>query len=67
MTSPHPICPKHDAAMVAHVPYPKAVSYPDGYIHFRCANLDCSIVYVVGASDGLYVLEPNGKLKLYAD
>jgi hypothetical protein len=51
--------------MVPHVPYPKDVSYPQGYIRFRCPNLDCSIVYVVGVFDGLYVLEPNGKLKLW--
>ncbi len=67
MNSTIHICPKHDTAMVPHVPFPKDVSYPQGYIRFRCANLDRSIVYVVGAFEGLYVLEPNGKLKVYAD
>jgi hypothetical protein len=52
--------------MTPHVPYPKDVSYPEGYIRFRCPNLNCPIVYVVGVVDGLYVLEPNAKLKLYA-
>jgi hypothetical protein len=65
MTSTLPICPKHDALMVPHIPYPKDASYPQGYIRFRCPNLDCSIVYVEGASAGLYRLEPSGKLKLY--
>jgi hypothetical protein len=60
-----PFCPKHDAPMVPHIPYPKDVSYPQGYIRFRCPNLGCSIVYVVGVLDGLYVLEPSGKLRLY--
>lgn len=59
-----PVCPKHDGPMVPHIPYPKDVSYPQGYIRFRCPNLDCPIVYE-GAFDGLYVLERNGKLKLY--
>jgi hypothetical protein len=60
-----PVCPKHDGPMVPHIPYPKDVSYPQGYIRFRCPNLGCSIVYVVGVLDGLYVLEPSGKLRLY--
>jgi len=60
-----PLCPKHDAAMMPHVPYPKDASYAEGYIRFRCANLGCAIVYVVGVFDGLYVLQPNGKLKVY--
>jgi len=51
--------------MVPHVPYPKDASYPQGYIRFRCPNLDCPIVYVEGAFAGLYVLEPTGKLKPY--
>ena len=62
-----PLCPKHDAVMVSHVPYPKDVSYAEGYIRFRCPNLSCPVVYVVGAFDGLYLLQPNGKLKVYAD
>jgi hypothetical protein len=49
--------------MVPHVPYEKDVSYPQGHIRLRCPNLDCSIVYVVGTFDGLYVLESSGKLK----
>lgn len=60
-----PTCPKHDVSMVPNIPYPKDVSYPQGYIRFRCPNLNCSIVYVVGAFGGLYVVEPNGKLKVY--
>jgi hypothetical protein len=62
-----PVCPKHETSMVPHVPFPKDVSYPQGYIRFRCPNLDCSIVHVVGAFEGLYVLEANGKLKPYLD
>ena len=53
--------------MVPHIPYLKDVSYVEGYIRFRCPNLNCAIVYVVGTFDGLYVLEPSGKLKLYTD
>ena len=53
--------------MVPHIPFLKDVSYPQGYIRFRCPNLGCSIVYVVGAFEGLYVLEANGKLKVYLD
>ena len=61
-----PLCPKHDTTMMPHVPYPKGVSYAEGYIRFRCPNLGCAIVYVVGARDGLYVLEPTGKLKVFS-
>jgi hypothetical protein len=50
--------------MVPHVPLPNDVIFPQGYIRFRCPNLDCPIVYVVGVFDGLYVLDPNGKLKV---
>jgi hypothetical protein len=53
--------------MVPHIPYPKDVSHAEGYIRFRCPNLDCSIVYVEGALEGLYVLEPTGKLKSYTN
>ena len=60
-----PACPKHETPMAPHVPSPKGASYPQGYIRFRCPNLDCSIVYVEGAPAGLYVLEPSGKLKPY--
>ena len=67
MNNTLPICPKHDTAMVPHVPFPKDVSYPQGNIRSRCPNLDCPIVYVEGTFDGLYVLEVNGKLKVYAD
>lgn len=58
-------CPKHGVLMVPNVPYLKDVSYPQGYIRLRCPNLNCLIVYVVGACEGLYVLEPNSKLKVY--
>jgi hypothetical protein len=61
-----PVCPKHETPMVPHVPFPKDVSYPQGCIRFRCPNLDCSMVYVSGAFDGLYTLEPDGKLKGYS-
>jgi hypothetical protein len=33
----------------------------------RWPNLNCPIVYVVGAFEGLYVLEANGKLRVHAD
>jgi hypothetical protein len=52
--------------MVPHVPYPKNVSYPQGYIRFRCPNLDCSIVYVEGAFARFYLLDEAGRLKLYS-
>ena len=64
MNNTLPICPKHKTPMVPHVPLPNDVSFPQGYIRFRCPNLDCSIVYVVGVFDGFYMLEPNGKLKV---
>ena len=51
--------------MVPHIPFLKAVSYPEGYIRFRCPNLDCSIVYVEGAFDGIYVLKPDGSLTVH--
>ena len=63
--NPIPACPKHDAPMVPHVPFPTDASYPQGYIRFRFPSLDCPIVYVVGAFEGLYVFEPNGKLTVY--
>jgi hypothetical protein len=52
--------------MVPHVPLPNDVIFSQGYIRFRCPNLDCSIVYVEGAFGGLYVVEPNGRLKVFA-
>jgi hypothetical protein len=52
--------------MVPHIPLLKAVSYPEGYIRFRCPNLDCSIVYVEGSFDGIYVLKPDGSLTVHS-
>jgi hypothetical protein len=52
--------------MVPHIPFPKDVSYPEGYIRFRCPNLSCAVVHVTGALDGFYVLDPSGKLKPFS-
>jgi hypothetical protein len=55
-------CPKHETFMVPYAE-PLRANRPQGTISFRCANLDCSIVYVTGAFEGLYTLEGNGNLK----
>lgn len=57
-------CPKHETFMVPHIASLRA-QRPQGTISFRCANLDCSIVYVTGMFEGLYTLEINGNLKPY--
>src|SRR4029077_15258567 len=58
------VCPRHKTFMVPHVE-PLRAERPQGTITLRCANLDCSIVYVSGAFGGLYILEANGNLKPY--
>jgi hypothetical protein len=57
-------CPEHNTFMVPHTE-PLRAERAQGTITLRCANLDCSIVYVAGAFEGLYILETNGKLRPY--
>jgi hypothetical protein len=57
-------CPKHDTFMVPHTD-PLDVKRSQGKVSFRCANLDCSIVYVTGTFAGLYTLDERGKLTPY--
>jgi hypothetical protein len=58
------VCPQHNTYLVPHTE-PLRARRAQGTIDFRCANLDCSIVHVTGAFEGLYVLESNGNLKPY--
>jgi hypothetical protein len=62
----YPTCPKHETIMVPHTE-PLRARRAQGTIDFRCANLDCSLVYVSGPFEGLYALESNGNLKAYLD
>jgi hypothetical protein len=62
-----PICPEHDSLMVEYSFEPWEAILPQGTMEvFRCPNLDCSIVYVTGAAEGLYTLEPRCTLKPYS-
>ncbi len=41
---------------------------PQGTLEaFECPNLECSIVYITGAAEGLYTLEPKCTLKPYSN
>ena len=61
-----PICPEHDSFMVEYNFEPWEAILPQGTVEvFRCPNLECSIVYVTGAAEGFYVLEPRCTLKRY--
>jgi len=42
-----------------------AANSSQGTVGFQCPNLDCAVVYVTGALEGLYTLEAGGKLKPY--
>ena len=62
-----PICPKHDSYMIEYNFEPWEAVLPQGALEaFRCPSLGCSIVYVTGAAEGLYTLEPRGMLKPYS-
>jgi hypothetical protein len=62
-----PICPNHDSFMIEHNFEPWEAVLPQGTLQaFRCPTLGCSIVYVTGAAEGLYMLEPRGTLKPYS-
>jgi hypothetical protein len=59
-----PICPKHDSFMIEYNFEPWEAVLPQGTLEaFRCPNLGCSNVYITGAAEGLYTLEPRGTLK----
>jgi len=59
-----PICPKHDSFMIEYTFEPWEAVLPQGTLEaFRCPSLGCSIVYLTGAAEGLYTLEPRGTLK----
>ena len=61
-----PICPKHDSFMIEYNFEPWEAVLPQGTLQaFRCPSLGCSIVYLTGAAEGLYTLEPRGTLKPY--
>jgi hypothetical protein len=61
-----PICPKHDTFMVEYSFEPWEAILPLGTLEaFRCPNLECSIIYITGAAEGLYTLEPRGALRPY--
>ena len=63
-----PICPKHDSFMVEYSFEPWEAVLPQVTLEvFRCPNLGCSIVYVTGAAEGLYTLEPGCTLKPYSN
>jgi hypothetical protein len=62
-----PICPKHDNFMIEYNFEPWEAVLPQGTLEaFRCPSLGCSIVYLTGAAEGLYTLEPRGTLKSYS-
>jgi hypothetical protein len=49
-----PICPKHDKFMVEYNFEPWEALLPEGGMEVsRCPILECSIVYVTGAAEGL--------------
>jgi hypothetical protein len=63
-----PICPKHDSFMIEYNFEPWEAVLPQGTLEaFRCPSLGCSIVYLAGAAEGLYTLEPRGTLKPYSN
>ena len=63
-----PVCPEHDTFMVEYTFEPWEAILPQGTLEaFRCPNLDCSIVYITGAAEGLYILDPRCTLKLYSN
>jgi hypothetical protein len=62
-----PICPKHDTFMVEYSFEPWEAILPLGTLEaFRCPNLECSIIYITGAAEGLYTLQPRGALKPFS-
>ena len=55
-----PICPKQDSFMIEYNFEPWEAVLPQGTPEaFRCPNLGCSIVYLTGAAEGLYMMEPR--------
>jgi hypothetical protein len=62
----YPACPQHDISMVPHAFDTRDVRLVQKTIEgFRCPNLDCSIIYVVGTLEGFYTFEPSGHLTPY--
>jgi hypothetical protein len=62
----YPACPEHRISMVPHTFDTRDVSLLQKTVEgFRCPNLDCSIVYLVGTLKGFYTLEPSGHLTRY--
>ena len=63
---PIPGCPIHSTFMVPCTPEEMVSNLQGLGTCFRCANLDCEILYVYdGASEGYYKLEPTGRLTRY--
>jgi len=63
-----PICPKHNKFMVEYSFEPWEVLLPQGTLEvFRCPNLECLIVYITGAAEGVYVIEPRSTLTPYSN
>jgi hypothetical protein len=67
-TDAFPICPKHNNIMVEYTFEPWEAILPEGTLEvFRCRNLECLIVYITGAAEGLYSIEPRCTLKPYSN
>jgi len=63
---PIPGCPIHSTFMVPCTSEEMVSNLQGLGTCFRCANLDCEILYVYdGASEGYYKLEPTGRLTRY--
>jgi CheY-like chemotaxis protein len=61
---PIPVCPKHATFMVPHTFEIEPMRLWHGLKKgFRCANLDCQLVYIFGESEGYYTIEPSGELR----
>jgi CheY-like chemotaxis protein len=65
-TSPIPVCPKHATFMVPHTFEIEPLNLWHGPKKgFRCANLDCRLVYIFGESEGYFIADASGGLRAY--
>jgi DNA-binding NarL/FixJ family response regulator len=63
-TNPIPVCPKHATFMVPHTFEIEPLNLWHGLKRgFRCANLDCRLVYIFGESKGYYIVDASGDLR----
>jgi hypothetical protein len=63
-TTPVPVCPIHATFMVPCIPEHEAQRIVSPRPCFKCANLNCRLVYVYGGvAEGYYRLENTGELK----